>query len=278
MLFPKVHSFLVNFAEYIQCVDYLFGQIFYLSKLKYCKITYRTKDDYQPLPIHFTKYDCSPIEYLVINTRLSEPFDDLLSCLPRLRHLSINCLVNSNYIDMKKELRLVVVKHLKYVSTKIDCIRFNRFENFIKEYFSPVEVLRLTTTYDPNYLDVKQWEQLITSYMPNLCVFDVNFDGHAPDNKATFHTLINHFHSSFWIAKQWFFKHQHDWQESLKSGILYSTDPYRYKLINLVFLLSPLFSEEKIIYFIGNLINKFVHFFKEISIQLNMFVFILNES
>jgi hypothetical protein len=227
---PKLHSLTIHFAEYIECPSIPFGRIFSISKLKYCKITYQTKDQYQIWPIYFSKYDRSPIEYLVINTRFPfESFADLLSCLPRLRHLSINCLVNSGYMetDMDKEVRPIVLKRLKSVSLKLDWISFNRLEDFIKNCFNRIEVLRLTTTYDSEYINAKRWEQLISSYMPNLRVYDVNHPGYGGDNQLTFHDLINQYNSSFWIDKQWFFTHQHDWHEHLNSGIFHSTDPYR---------------------------------------------------
>jgi len=228
MFLPKLHSLALHFEEYIECPSIPFDQIFSLSKLKYCKITYRTKDIYRLWPIHFTDFDRSPIEYLVINTRFPlEEFNELLSRLPRLRHLSINSLVNSHYDDTEREVRPFVLKCLKSVSLKLDSISFNRLEDFIKNFFQRVEVLRLTISYDAEYLVAKRWEQLISSYMPHLRIFDINHHGYAPDNQLTFHDLINQFNSSFWIEKQWFFTHQHDWKKDLNSGILYSTDPYR---------------------------------------------------
>jgi hypothetical protein len=228
LLLPKLYSLVLHFAEYIQCPGILFIYIFRLSKLKSCKITYREKDDYQPFTIYFSEHDRSPIEYLVINTRFPlGSFDDLLFCLPRLRHLSINCLVQSTFMEMDGESRHLVSKHLKYVFLNLDSIRFNRLEDFIKNHFHNVEILRLTTKYDPAYLDAKRWEQLIVSSMPNLRRFDINHDGYARDNQLTYHDLIRQFNSSFWIAKQWFFTHQHDCQERLNSGIFYSIDSYR---------------------------------------------------
>jgi hypothetical protein len=231
MFLPKLHSLTINFAEYIQCPSIPFGRIIGSSKLKYCKITYREKDDFRPWSIYFSQHDRSRIEHLMINTRFPfKSFGDLLACLPRLRHLSINCLVQSTHMDFdmeEEEVRRIVLKHLESVSLKLESIPFDQLEDFIKNHFHRVEVLRLTTTYDPKYLDAKRWEQLITSSMPNLRIFDVNFHGYASKNQLTFHDLINQFNSSFWIEKQWFFTHQHDCQEDLTSGILYSTDPYR---------------------------------------------------
>jgi len=227
---PKLHSLVVNFAEYIEYPSIHFGQIFGLPKLKYCKLTYREKDIYRASPIHFSQYDHSPIEYLVLNTRFPfESFDDLLSCLPKIRHLSINCLVNSRYMEMnmEEELPPIVLKRLKSVSLKLDWIHFNQLKDLIKKFFRHVQVLRLTTTFEPEYLDAKRWEQLISSYMPNLRIFDINHCGYGPHNRLTFHDLINQFNSSFWIEKQWVFTHHHDWHEDLNHGIFYSTDPYR---------------------------------------------------
>ncbi len=75
------------------------------------------------------------------------------------------------------------------------------------------EVLRLTTTMDESYLDAKRWEQLILSSMPNLSVFDFNHDNHLVlDNSAPYHDILKQFTSQFWIEKQWFFTHQHNWE------------------------------------------------------------------
>jgi hypothetical protein len=96
----------------------------------------------------------------------------------------------------------------------------------LKYFFHNIEVLHLTTQNDPTYLDAKQLEKLIVSLMPNLRVFDIHHTGSA----LTYHDLINQFNSSFWIQRQWFFTHQHDWQATLEdNGIFYSTNPYRRK-------------------------------------------------
>ncbi|CAF3255590.1 unnamed protein product, partial [Rotaria sp. Silwood2] len=178
----------------------------------------------------FDKCEPSPIEHLVINCGLLiRTFNDLLYCLPKLRHLSIDCLVGYPYKDIK--LSHILLKDFKYISLKIYNVLFNGFELLVKHYFSSIEVLHITTRMDQSYLDAKRWEQLIVSYMPNLRVFDFNNDNHVfLDNPATYHDILNQFTSQFWIEKQWFFTHQHNWQgKQIESGIFYSTNPYRRK-------------------------------------------------
>jgi hypothetical protein len=121
----------------------------------------------------------------------------------------------------------IVLKNFKYISLELDLVPFNQLEKLIKNFFYYVEVLRLTTKVDSTYLDAKKWEQLIVSYMPNLRIFDINHEGSQQINQVTYHDLINQFNSSFYIEKKWFFTHQHYWQETIKSGIFYSTNPYR---------------------------------------------------
>jgi hypothetical protein len=226
IVLPKLHSLILNLADHVQDPSKIFVYIFRLPKLKYCKITYRTKDDQNPPFIFLNEYKRSPIEHLVINTHFRyDSLDGLFFCLPQLRYLSINCLVKCSYIDINP--CRIALKHLKYVSFKLDGIDFDRLQKLIKYFFRHVEILRLTTRYDQAYLDAKRWEQVIVSYMPNLRIFDINHDGSARNNSLTYHDLINQFNSSFWIEKQWFFTHQHDWLERLDSGLFYSTDPYR---------------------------------------------------
>jgi hypothetical protein len=230
---PKLHSLTINFDEYIEDPSILFGKLFNLSKLKYCSITYQGKYDFEPKPINFSEYDRSHIENLVINTRFPfESFNNLLSCLPRLRHLSIDCLVNSCYmgIEEEEEERPVESKYLKSVLLKLDSIDFDRFEDLIKNYFQCVEVLRLTTECDLDYVDANLWEKLIVSYMPNLRQFDIHHRYTIYDNNPSIlYEVINEFMSSFWIEKNWFFTHQNTLEENSNNGIFYSTNPYRLK-------------------------------------------------
>jgi hypothetical protein len=252
---PKLHSLIMNFAEHIKCPNTLFDNIFNLDKLKYCKITYQRilRFDYS---IHFTKYNRSSIEHLVINTDfLIKSVNDLLLCLPKLRHLSINYLGDVHSLDMEMEMEEeppVILKHLKSVSLKIHLIRFNQLATLIKKFFRHLEVFRLTTKRcESEYLNAKQWEQLISSYLPNLRIFDINHDHDITDDQLSFHDLINQFNSSFWIEKQWFFIHQHAWLGNLDNGEFYSTNSYRYNSTPTCFYIISIL-EEKIIHFIGN--------------------------
>ncbi|CAF1285311.1 unnamed protein product, partial [Rotaria sordida] len=157
ILLPKFHSLVINLIEYIQSPSTLFYHIFRLPKLKY------------------------PIEHFVINSRIRfDSFNNLLFCLPQLRRLSIDCLVKCTFTNINSHTNFL--EHLKYVSLKLDYISFNQVEKIIKDFFHYIEVLRLTTKADESYLDAKQWEQLISSSMPNLRVFDINHDSSARNN------------------------------------------------------------------------------------------------
>jgi len=62
--------------------------------------------------------------------------------------------------------------------------------------------------------------------MPNLRIFDINYNGHVENYSLTYNDSINQFKSSFWIEKQWFFTYQHD-SLNFNKGIFYSSLPYR---------------------------------------------------
>ncbi|CAF1261998.1 unnamed protein product [Rotaria sordida] len=205
ILLPKLHSLVLSLIEYVQCPN-----------------------EQRLLPITFDKYQYSPIEHFIINSRIR--FDSLhilLICLPQLRRLSINCLVKCAYTNVESNTNFL--EHLKYVSLKVDYVDFNQLEKVIKNFFRYVEILCLTTKYDESYLDAKQWEQLILLSMPNLRIFDINHDSSARKNPLIYHNSIKQFTSSFWIEKQWFFTHQHDYEGRLDCGIFHSTNPYRRK-------------------------------------------------
>ncbi|CAF3635086.1 unnamed protein product [Rotaria sp. Silwood1] len=228
ILLPKLYSLVLTPIDYVQDLSTLFIYIFRLPKLKSCKFTYRTKDDEELLPIFLADLKHSSIEYLVINSRF--PFDslsDFFFCLSNLRYLSINCLVGSRHSDIHNY--PIVLKHLKHVSMKLDYIHFNLLKKLIKHFFRHVEVLRLTTQFYHAYLNAKRWQELIQTHMPNLRIFDIHHEDSIEDNHILYHNLMEEFNSLFWIERQWFFAHQHDWQQTLDSGIFYSTNPYRRK-------------------------------------------------
>ncbi|CAF1190306.1 unnamed protein product [Rotaria sordida] len=190
IILPHLHSLTINLIDYIQNSTLFYLQLFRLSKLKYCKIQFESKDDEQ--------------------------------LLPRFDYL--------NGIDFKDiELYPLLLEYLKYVSLELDLVYFNRFEQLIKNFFYHVEILHFTSKYYSRYLDAELWEKLITSYMPYLRIFDINHDGSIQHNLSRYHNWINQFNSSFWTEKQWFFTHQHDCQDTIGSGIFYSTNPYRRK-------------------------------------------------
>ncbi|CAF3433262.1 unnamed protein product [Rotaria socialis] len=227
MFLPNLHSLVLNPAEYVENATDTFCKIFRLSKLKYCKIKYQIKIDEDPLPNYFNECDYSSVEHLIIDARFPYgSLNSLLYCFPKLHRLSIDCLVYSRYED-NESCPIRLLKSLKHVSLKLDLIKFNKFEKIAQYFFRHVEVLRISTHYDAAYLDAQQWENLITSYMPSLRIFDIHHDGFGSVNGLTYHDLIDRFTSLFWITKQWHFTHQHNWRERLNSGVFYSTQPYR---------------------------------------------------
>ncbi len=226
ILLPKLHSLVLSLANLVQDPTKLITWIFRLPKLKSCKITYQTKDGQSPSALFFSECTASSIEHLVINTRFQyESLANLLFQIPNLRHLSINCLVG--YRDLSIHPSFTQLKHLKYVSLKLEGVLLKQLETLITNFFHHVEILRLTTRYDQAYLDAQQWKQIILSYMPNLRIFDISHDNSVRNSSLLYHDLINAFDSPFWIERGWFFTHQHTCQRSLDSGMFYSTDPYR---------------------------------------------------
>ncbi|CAF4163292.1 unnamed protein product, partial [Rotaria sordida] len=220
-----LHAITISFLEHISSLDIIFSQIFRLSTLKYCKIEYQ-----QLLFIDFTNYDSSPIEYLIINGHFSfSAFHNLLCCLPKLQHLSINYLVNYDHYRKRNQLSSIQLKYLKHVSLILEEVHFDEFEKIIKEFFYHIQILRLTIAWDGTYLDAKRWQQLILFYMSYLRIFDINHQGSVNNNNLTYHDIINQFNSSFWNEKKWFFTYYYESKHHCNFETFYSIVPYRRK-------------------------------------------------
>ncbi len=103
------------------------------------------------------------------------------------------------------------------------------FEQLIRNLFSTIQVFRFTldNDVDPAYMDARRWKHLIIPHMPNLRIFDIQFDISA-NNRLKFEAQIHQFTLPFWIERQWFFAH-HFYQSGKKNYVIfYSTNPYRY--------------------------------------------------
>jgi len=220
----KVHYDTFFFSEYVDSSIEVFSKVFLLSKLKFCKIKYRIKTDYNPLP---NCLSISPVEHLIINARFRlNSLYNLIDCIPKLRRLSVNDLIHSS-ANEHESCPLHLAENLKHISLELDLINLNTFEKIIKNFFGNLEVLTISKKYDEAYLDANRWENLISSYMLKLRIFDIKHDGCVSKNVATYHEVIDHFSSSFWITKKWFFTHQHNWFQRIDRGTFYSTEPYR---------------------------------------------------
>jgi len=226
---PKLHSLILSIANYVQWPTHLFPQIFRLAKLKYCKITYETRSDLESSFI--VAKEISSIEHLILNTRFRiDSLYNLLYSLPKLRHLSIDYLIGSDHPEMG--LTPDGLEYLKHVSLTFDYIDFDRIKKLIKKFFYHIEVLLLTTTGKAFDMYAKEWKQLIPSYMPNLRIFRINYDGirqviNDNNNQLPTNNFINQFNTSFWIENRWYYIHQRYSQDHLDSGIFYSTHSYR---------------------------------------------------
>jgi hypothetical protein len=228
---PNLSSLIINQLDcelkgYIRC-----SSILCLPALKYCKVSYEGRVLFGSLSDTFNQ--SSPIEHLVINGKFNlNELPNLLSCVPHLRRLSIDCLCLFDRQRIKPF--STISDKLTHVSLKLERIKFNRFEPFITHLFHNLQVFRISTDNDEDYLDANRWERLILSNMILLRVFDIQHSYHAYDdsNQLIYDTRIKQFTSSFWTERQWYFAHQHHKVGNMNYGMFYSIQPYRYRKRN----------------------------------------------
>lgn len=212
----------------------IYGQIFRLPALKYCRLFLKGWNTNGSLPTCVDEY--SPIERLVITNFVDlHEFDSLLSYLPHLRRISLD--LYANYQKIRSTQRCpFVCKQLTHISLRLSySIKFDIFEEVIRELFPMVEVLHLTLPcyFDRLYANAHKWEQLILSHLSYLRIFDIQCCLPAAYDVTPLRVdaLINQFTTSFWTARQWSFTYQPYDNSSVADGLFYSANPYRYSLI-----------------------------------------------
>jgi hypothetical protein len=230
---PVLSSLTIISIGSIRNQNNIYQKIFRLPALKYCKLFIRTVRRLEPLSIATNEF--SPIEHLVINNQVSiNQLDSLLSYVPQLRRLSLD---NFNgYITSGIRSNAIQLNYLTDVSLKSHSISFNDFQPLVIDLFRQVQILRIEIyTYyfsatDMGYLNADRWEQLISTHMMNLRIFDLQLQyGSYNDNidRQGYETEVKKFNSLFWMKHQWFFEYQYYKSRNSNTMIFYSTNPYR---------------------------------------------------
>ncbi|CAF4068996.1 unnamed protein product [Rotaria sordida] len=231
---PILSSLIIISIDSIKNPNDIYYKIFRLSALKYCQISIEMKQHSRSLSTATDKF--SSIEHLIINNDISiDQLDSLLSYVPQLRRLSIGHLEESTYNRTQKN--SINLTYLTSVSIELDYVSFKDFEVLVANYFHQVQILRIrvfciifsVNHNQTEYLNADGWQRLISTCLPNLCVFDFQHTYRilsSNDQRQAFETLINKFNSSFWIQHQWFFDFQYHDITWSNAAIFYSINPY----------------------------------------------------
>ena len=183
----------------------IYGPIFRLQALKYCQLSLLAWESREQLPISIDR--SSPIERLIItNPIYAHELENLLPYTPQLRRLSL-------------------------------CLTWLKLDDFLqigRKFPATIEVVRFTLDVSiintREYTNAYKWEQVITSYLPNLRIFDIQYDFYIPSDVLSFHIpeQFDRFITPFWLAHQWFFAYRFYSRKYGQHVLIYSTNPYRY--------------------------------------------------
>jgi hypothetical protein len=230
---PVLSSLFIKSIGSIRDQNDIYQKIFRLTALKYCKLFIETEQPLEPLSI--TTNEFSSIKHLVINSKVSiNELDSLLSYVPQLRRLSFDYF--DGYISSRICTNAIQLNYLTDVSLKSHSMSFNDFELLVIDLFRQVQILRIEiysvyfSATNMGYLNANRWEQLISTHMINLRIFDLQLEcalyNEHTDRQAC-DTEVNKFNSLFWIQHQWFFQHQFYINRDHHTILFYSTNPYR---------------------------------------------------
>ena len=206
----------------------VYQAIFRLPMLKYIKLSFNYGSPPLQMAIADTEQEqSSTIESLTIDgpCRL-DILNALLSYLPRLRRLSCRLLSFNNNTQTKV---IMTSANLTNLSIEYCSLPFDKFASFVSNISRHLQVLRIGTRDNNDYMNADGWEQLISQHMPHLRIFDFLHRSVTYRNLETYHAIIDRFTSPFWRERQWYFAHQHDSVSHLREVAFYSTQPYRYR-------------------------------------------------
>ena len=226
---PILSSLVIISSDHVPSKNSIYHQIFRLPALKYCKLSLLARTSTESLATSINEY--SPIEHLIIKNSINPyELDDLLSYVPQLRRLSFH--LQHTIWRTRTQVCPLVLNQLTHVDLQLESIKFDVLEQIIRELFPMIEVLHLTIIgrMDAAYINANKWEQLITSHIPHLRIFDIQCEFAASNDMYPLgiKDQINQFTTSFWMTRQWFFSHHFYYNRFGRREMFYSTNPYRY--------------------------------------------------
>jgi len=196
--------------------------LFALPVLRYCNTTFKWDNDNFSLLDFIDK--SSTIEHFVSKSTYDlQNFNILLSYMPRLVRLSYHGALLWKYSQLWRPITLANLTYFHVHSS----ISFNEFEILMLNVFHQLQVLRISSAGDNDYLDSNRWERLISTHMPRLHTFHFqHFVETLPHD--SYHLLIDGFTSRFWIEHQWFFAHKYYQYNKTFWVFFYSINSNRY--------------------------------------------------
>lgn len=211
--------------------DEIYRSILNLPALKYCKMNLKRRYDYSDISIERMMHVTSPVKELVILQALD--YDDiigLLTCTPHLKRLDFNfskCRYNLRAIDST-----IISSRLTHLTVDMGLTSFDHFERITTNLLSHLQVLYVSVKQNKNYLDADRWEQLISSSMPDLRKFDLDYSYHIYGsytgwNQPDCDEMLRKFSSSFWSQHEWYFEYQLAVNEYAGEMWFFSVNPYR---------------------------------------------------
>ena len=226
---PKLSTLIVHILDEISFPDSIYDDIYSISTLNYCKLTFKSKYNFGSLYISVEQH-LSSIKSFILNTsiRLND-LDLLLFYLLNLHYLSIDYLNGSSLQQTTKSNPIQLISLIK-LNLTVRFIKFDQFKQLIIDYFPSIEILYLSSNSDRTYLNAQRWEQLITNHMKSLKRFDLQFIGFQRTiDYINNHHMIERFLSKFSIERQYFFNNQYEQDGYFHQDFFYSTNPYTYK-------------------------------------------------
>jgi hypothetical protein len=199
--------------------------IFCLPHLKYCKLEFEFSTYCSPLAIANNVH--SNIEHLsIIGSCRLDDLSAILSHTPVLRRLSCRL-----YEDWRTFTEVPIVPFgLTHASFELFNISFQRFEYFLRQFSSHIQVLRIKSGNDHTHFNAAHWERLISIHIPYLHIFDIryqisSYSMHPCDTRCQ--ELLEPFNSAFWLERKWFFAHRHHRSDS--SNIIFYSIPHQHQ-------------------------------------------------